>query len=385
MHLVFPSVRVIASTCAGFFRLFLAGALLCSAGLSQALAADKTVPVRVGIIGLTHDHGFGFIPRLRNRPDVELAGIVETNRGLVEAYASNLQLDTNLFFSSVAAMQGKSRVDAVAVFTSTFDHKRVVEECVGRGIRSVMVEKPLAVNFEHARAIAEIAGRHEAEVIVNYETTWYPVHLAAFKLAVTDRALGTLRKIVAHHGHPGPTEIGCTEDFVSWLADPVLNGGGALTDFGCYGAVLMTWLLEGKRPTSVFAVAQQFKPDVYPKVEDEATIVLTYPGTQGIIQASWNWPYDRKDLEIYGARGYLMLPNSTTLRGRVRGAPEKQLDVPPLTAPEADPVSYLAAIARREIKPSGMSSLEYNLVVMEILDAARRSIREGRRVDLPTN
>jgi predicted dehydrogenase len=68
------------------------------------------------------------------------------------------------------------------------------------------------------------------------------------------------------------------------LTDPVLNGGGALNDFGCYGADLITWLLDGQKPTSVFAVTQQFKPEIYPKVEDEATIVLVYPQTQGIIE-----------------------------------------------------------------------------------------------------
>ena len=78
-------------------------------------------------------------------------------------------------------------------------------------------------------------------------------------------------------------------EFLRWLTDPVLNGGGALTDFGCYGANLFTWLMGNVRPLSVSAVTQTFKPDVYPRVDDEATIVVTWPAAVGIIQA-WNCP-----------------------------------------------------------------------------------------------
>ncbi|WP_317196170.1 Gfo/Idh/MocA family protein [Hymenobacter siberiensis] len=60
-----------------------------------------------------------------------------------------------------------------------------------------------------------------------------------------DRALGDIRKMVAHDGHQGPKEIGVNAEFLAWLTDPVQNDGGALPDFGCYGADLMTWLMQG--------------------------------------------------------------------------------------------------------------------------------------------
>ena len=153
-------------------------------------------------------------------------------------------------------------------------------------------------------------------------------------------------------------------------------------DFGCYGADLMTWLMDGQRPTSVFAVTQHFKPDVYPEVEDEATIVLTYPKAQGIIQASWNWPFDRKDMEIYGQTGYVIVPRPDKLRVRRANSAEVETTPEPLSGTQADPLSYLAAVVRGEIKPSGLSSLPVNMTVMEILSAARESAQTGRRVDL---
>lgn len=346
-----------------------------------ARAEDKP-PVQFVIYGLTHDHARGFIPLTRGRTDAQLVGIVEGNRELAERYAKNFNLPASLFHPTLDHLLKATNAQCVAIFTSTFEHRRVVEECAARGLH-IMMEKPLAVNMEHARAIADAAAKAKVQVVVNYETTWYPANHAAYDLIENEHAIGDLRKIVVHDGHRGPVEIGCSKDFLAWLTDPKLNGGGALTDFGCYGADLITWLMKGQRPTSVFAVTQHIKPDIYPKVEDEATIVVTYPKTQGIIQASWNWPIDRKDMEIYGQTGQILIPRRDLLQVRTAKTPTTEKTPPALTAPNADPLSYLAAVTRGDIKPSGLSSLEVNLVATEILDAARMSVESGRRIDLP--
>jgi predicted dehydrogenase len=361
---------------------FVALVLMLSFGSTRAEAPSQ--PVTYAIFGLEHDHANGFIPRARDRPEVQLAGIIEPNQELVSRYARLLNLPTNLFAASLEELLGRTNIQAVAAFTSTFEHRHVVEMCAPRGIH-VMMEKPLAVSLEDARAIETAAKKGGIQVIVNYETTWYPANQNAYTILHDQHAIGDVRKMVAHDGHRGPQEIGCSQAFLKWLTDPVLNGGGAMTDFGCYGADLMTWLMEGQRPTSVTAVTQQVKPQVYPKVEDEATIILTYPQAQGIIQASWNWPFDRKDLELYGRTGYLMAPQRDLLRLRKSGSEESELKLhaPPVPGPSTDEIAYLAAVVRGETRPSGPSSLDVNLVVTEILDAARLSAQTGKRIDLP--
>lgn len=359
--------------------LILAGAIALCAVASRSEAA----PLRFAIVGLVHDHARGFIPTASSRQDVQLIAIVEPNRKLVEEYARNYQLNSNIFYPDLESMLDQTDVQAVAAFTSTYDHLRVVKTCAAKGIH-VMMEKPLAVSLEHARAMEIAAKEGGIEVVVNYETTWYPANHAAYALVHDQQAIGELRKIVVHDGHQGPQEIGCSAAFLDWLTDPLLNGGGALTDFGCYGADLITWLMKGQRPIAVFAVTQQIKPQVYPKVDDEATIILTYPQCQGIIQASWNWPYNRKDMEIYGRTGYVRVPESRHLRMRIGNAEETNPPVPSLAPPQDDPLSYLAAVVNGDISPSGPSSLEVNLIATEILDAARESARTGRRVTLPT-
>ena len=133
--------------------------------------------------------------------------------------------------------------------------------------------------------------------MVNYETTWYRSHGEIWRLVKKQNVAGEIRRMVAMDGHEGPKEIRVQPEFLAWLTDPVKNGAGALFDFGCYGANLMTWMMGNQRPIAVTAMTQTDKPGIYARVDDEATILLQYPKAQGVIQASWNWPYrDRKSV-----------------------------------------------------------------------------------------
>jgi predicted dehydrogenase len=244
------------------------------------------------------------------------------------------------------------------------------------------MEKPLAVSMADARAIARAAHTGGIQVIVNYETTWYPSHAAIWRIVKEQQAAGAIRKMVAMDGHQGPKEIHVGPEFLGWLTDPVKNGAGALFDFGCYGANLMTWMMDNQRPVAVTAIAQTIKPQIYPRVDDEASVLVEYPKAQGIIQASWNWPFSRKDFEVYGERGYAIATGGDALRVRLPGGQEEARTLEPLPPDEHDSISYLTAVVRGKRRPDGLSSLENNLVVTEILAAARESARTGRTIKL---
>jgi len=344
-----------------------------------ALRADDA-PFRVVLAGLTHDHAYGFFDQLRKRGDVSLLGIAESDRALTASYASRYGLAPDLFHDDLDELIRATHPQAVLGYGSTLDHRRVVEIAARHGV-PVMVEKPLAVSLADALAIQRAAREGKIPVLVNYETTWYRSNRAAYDL-VHDGSLGEIRKVVVHDGHKGPREIGVSPAFFAWLTDPVTNGAGALYDFGCYGADLMTWLMDGARPDSVSAVTQSIKPDVYPRVDDEATIVLTYPRAQAILQASWNWPFDRKDMEVYGRTGQVVTVKRDAVRVRLPEKDEQLVEAGPLPPHYADSLSYLKAVVAGGLAPEGPSSLETNLVVSEILDAARRSAATGRSVPL---
>ena len=345
-------------------------------------APGKGRPVRVVVAGLTHTHVHWILGRA-DRGDIEIVGIAEANRDLARRYTERHGLSMDLVHDDLEALLESVRPEAVTAFGTIREHLEVVEACAPRGIH-VMVEKPLAVSLDHARRMAELAREHGIHLLTNYETTWYGSNRRLYDLVHEEDAIGAIRKMVVHDGHAGPVAIGVNEEFLEWLIDPEHNGAGALTDFGCYGADLMTWLMKGQRPLSVSAVTQHLQPDLYPKVDDEATIVLTYPGAQGIIQASWNWPFSRKDTHVYGERGYVHALDATRLRMRLGEEEATHAEAPAPPTPFDDPFAYLAAAVRGEIQPASddLSSLELNLVVMEILDAAMESARTGRRVDL---
>ncbi|HWY07787.1 MAG TPA: Gfo/Idh/MocA family oxidoreductase [Candidatus Acidoferrales bacterium] len=342
--------------------------------------AAEAEPFRVAIAGLVHGHVEGFFSNSTHRTEIRIAGISDPDRSLFDRYAAEFGLDSALYHADLEEMLRTTKPQAVLVYSSTFDHRKIVELCAKHHI-PVMMEKPLAVSLEDAQAIEHAAREARIQVLVNYETSWYRSNHGLFEL-VHAGAIGEVRKVVVHDGHEGPKEIGVSPEFLKWLTDPNLNGGGALFDFGCYGADLMTWLMNGQRPLSVTAVTQQIKPEIYPRVDDEATIILTYPKAQAILQASWNWPFDRKDMEVYGQRGYVITVKRDDLKVRRAGEKEEQLiAAQKVPSPYDDSLTYLRAVVLDGLKPDALSSLETNVIVTEILDAARQSAATWKTVN----
>ncbi len=351
-------------------------------GSFQAESQSAKKPFRIGIAGLTHDHVHGILARADDG-DIEIVGIAEPNRALAERYLNQYKLPLSLWFPSLEEMLDKTRPEAVTAFNSIYEHLAVVKTCAPRKIH-VMVEKPLAVSLDHAKQMQALIQQYGIQLLTNYETTWYGSNLKIEEEYMKKHTLGALRKVVIHDGHQGPKEIGCSKEFLEWLTDPVKNGGGAIMDFGCYGANLLTWLTGGERPLSVVAVTQQMKPLVYPGVDDEATVILMYAHMQGIIQASWNWPFGRKDMEIYGEKGSILADRQGA---RLKTQADKQEEFfasAAIEKPYHDPFAYLAAVVRGEINsgPADLSSLENNVIVVEILEAAKLSAKEGRAIQL---
>lgn len=348
-----------------------------------AFSATPAQPaLRVGIVGLVHGHVHGFLAQSRHSSEIEIVGVAEPDGRLLSQAGTRYGFDRSILFADLEEMLTKVHPQAVLVYTNTYDHRRVVEICARHGVHVVM-EKPLAVSLDDALAMQSAAQAGKIQVLVNYETSWYRSNHAAYDL-VHEGALGEVRKVVVHDGHNGPKEIGVEPEFQAWLTDPKLNGGGALFDFGCYGADLMTWLMDGQRPKTVTAVTQQIKPEIYSSVDDEATIVLTYPKAQAIIQASWNWPFDRKDMEVYGQTGYVITVKRDDIRVRRAGEnAEQPVAAKPVPAPYDNELSYVRAVIVDGAKPDALSSLETNVTVTEILDAARRSATEGKTITLP--
>lgn len=345
-----------------------------------AFSAYAEAPVRVVVIGLVHGHAQGLLSNLPNNSNVQLVGVAEPDTQLAARYEQHFHLDHKLFYSDAEKMLVETHPDAALVYTDIVDHRKAIELAARHHVSS-MVEKPLATTVADALAIRRAARENHVQVLVNYETTWYASNAQAMRDAAENK-LGAIRRIVVHDGHEGPKEIGVGPEFLGWLTDPQKNGAGALFDFGCYGADLATVIMKGATPESVTAVTLNDKPETYPRVDDDATIIVKYAKTQAVLQPSWNWPFSRKDMEVYGATGYAITEAADRIRTRFAGEKvETEGAAPQLVGAQNNSFDYLAAVVRGKLKPEGdLSSLDTNVIVVQILAAARESAKSGRTV-----
>lgn len=365
-------------------------AFVLTVALTQIFGAETRGPLRVAIIGLVHGHVAGFLSGsplvpaggALQRSDVQVVGVVEPDDQLFNRYAIRYHWPPAMHFHRIEDLASRAHPEAALVFTSTAGHTEAVKKCASLGIH-VMMEKPLAVSEKDALAMAAAARNGHIHVLVDYETSWYPSNKIVYDL-VKQSALGTITKVVVRDGHSGPAKIRVQPEFFRWLTDPTENGAGALYDFGCYGADLMTWLLNGEAPVSVSAITKHLQPAIYPNVDDEADVLLNYKTAVAILQGSWNWPFSVKDMDVYGMTGYVKTVGSAHLNiRREQDNEEHASTAAPLAAPYDDPLHYLQAVIRGEIdEGNDLSSLKVNVIVSEILDAARRSAQSGQTITL---
>ncbi len=338
---------------------------------------------RISIVGLNHDHVWDLLKYLENEPNAELVAIAEPQPALVKEAKSRVQSSVK-FYSAYVPMLDEVKPDAVIVTTSNDRHLEILRECAKRHVH-YSVEKPMALNAADAREMEKLANQAGIKLMVNYWNAWVAPSHELFR-RVKDGQVGAVQKIIVQYGHAGPKEIGVSEYFADWLYDPVKNGGGAIIDFGCYGAEWALWL-KG-RPKGVIATAQKLKVEQRNKVDDDSTIVLDYPDATVIIEASWDWPYGMGQVQVFGPKGSLLAtPDELFYRSanddRTNVALEGQrISLNPVPRETGNPISYFIDRIRHDRPIEDPLSTKLNVQVMEILDAARESVRTGVEQEL---
>jgi len=351
--------------------------------MSSSVGAQSTSKTKLAVVGLDHDHVWGLLRDIAKEPNAQLVAIADPHPELVGKAKKQVPADVKFFFDYVK-MLDEMKPEAVIVTTANNRHLEILKECAKRHIH-YSVEKPLATNAADAREMARLARDAHIKLMVNYWNAW-----AASSHELIHRVdageLGPVQKIMVQYGHQGPKEIGVSKYFGDWLYDPVKNGGGAIMDFGCYGAEWALWL-KG-RPTSVFAYTLKLKTEQANAVDDDAVILLEYPDATAIIQASWDWPYSKGQVQVFGPKGSLLATDSAVFYRTAKtpaniDSPDGQpVALAPLEHDTSNPISYLLYCIRNDKPVENPLAPDLNVGVGEILDAARESIRTGRAVKL---
>jgi len=343
--------------------------------------------LRVGVLGLSHDHVWGNIAALASGACGRLVAASEPDPRLRERLRG---LDGSVaLHESHDALLERRDVDAVLVFSDNRASAELGVRALGRGL-PVMIEKPMAADLAGAEALLGAARRAGLPLMVNWPTVWRPALRHGLALA-TSGEIGEPVQLSHRGGHAGPREFGCSPQFVEWLYDPRLNGGGALVDYCGYGAMLCRLVLG--RPQTVTAVSARLRKADLPS-EDTAVVVLTYPRAIGLIEATWNQIGGEPALAmvVFGDRGTLLVhqPRPTREGERVASGHvqivtsegSRTVAPPPLPDAERDGPTYFLTCLREARTVTGPCAADIGRDVQEVLDAALRSAVSGRRVEL---
>ena len=310
---------------------------------------------------------------------VTLVGVAEEHPELV-AEAKKAGVADDLIFADYSKMLDEVKPDFVWAFVENNRHLEIVKACASRKI-SVIFEKPLASTAKDAAAIRDIAKSSGIFVMTNYQMAWWASNYTARKIADSG-GLGKVYRLRGVVGHGGPGSDGARNSFFfEWLTDPVKNGAGALMDFGCYNALWSLWYMG--KPETVYARVDHLQPQRFPKVEDNASLVLGYKDGVGLFEGSWDLPRSFQDLEVFGRTGSLTMVNGKVeMRKSGRGATTEAVKIDPLAKEKASPLAYMADVVQNHHAPDGLVALDINVQVVEIIDAAKLSIKTGKAVSL---
>jgi predicted dehydrogenase len=344
--------------------------------------------LRVGVLGLSHDHAWPNLQALAAGSLGRLAALADPDPALrqrVERDHAGVRVH-----QSYDALLDAGGLDAAMVFADNRTSADLGVRALERGL-PVMIEKPMAADLAGADALLSAARAAGLPLMVNWPTVWRPALRHGLAL-VAAGAVGEPIQLSHRGANPGPREYGCSPQFCEWLYDPRRNGGGALIDYCGYGAILCRHVLG--RPTAVTAVAARLrKPDL--PAEDNAVVILRYARALGVLEASWTHvaAEPASAMVVHGDAGTLAVHQPKAAReGQTAGAGRVQvataagsqfIEPPPLPPDERDAPTYFLSRILDGRPISGLCSAEVGRDAQEILSAALAASATGREVALP--
>lgn len=329
--------------------------------------------IRVGIMSFAHLHAESYVHNLRANPHTAFVGFYDDDdeRGREFAQKYNIKHYRNL---DQLYSQG---LDAVIICAENSRHREMAEMAAKNGLH-ILCEKPLATTVADAEAIVQMCD--SAGVVL---MTAFPMRFSAPLLEVK-RFLdaGGLGKVFACN----TTNQGeCPKHHRSWFVDPVLAGGGAVSDHVVHLADVLAWYLNDT-VTEVYAVANDVLYPGETEVETGGLVMLTYSnGTFATIDCSWSKPpyyptWGGLAFDLIGEKG-LVTANAFK---QVMTVYQHTLQRPVYAywgsdANQAMIDEFIGAIReKRQPRVTGRDGLQ----AVRIVDAAYRSIASGQPVRL---
>ena len=346
---------------------------------TRAKGTEVAENIRVGVLGLVHDHVWENLKHLQELEAVDLVGAADPHEALLERFREQTGVATTC--ADAAELLEAEPMDAVLVYGTNLGSGELVEMAAERGLH-VMSEKPMASDLAVADRMLVAARKAGVLLMINWPSAWNPALHCALDL-VARGAIGRVWQLKWRGGHRGPKEMGCDPYFYNWLYDPIENGGGALVDYLGYGASLARLFIG--QPIAVFAIAGRLvKQDI--AVDDNAIIALEYHDANAVIEATWSeavFAQPAHDVVVYGTGGTLVVARGHVTVHTPENPSGETFQPTPLEAPHRNGPQHFLHCIRSGNPVEGMCSPENSLDAQEVIEAARLSVVTGQKIPLP--
>jgi predicted dehydrogenase len=343
--------------------------------------ANQTQNLRIGVLGMTHDHVWGNLADLKKSNLGELVAAADPNEELLAKVQQDY--DCPAVFEDYEEMLEETELDAVYIFGDNATGAELTILAAEYGLH-VLIEKPMASDLDGANRMLAAVREAGVTLMVNWPFAWWPQLQKAMSMAKGGE-IGQLFQTKYRSAHAGPKELGCTPYFYNWLYDAELNGAGALMDYCCYGAALARTMLG--QPSRVVGVVGHCLKD-YITLDDNAVIIMQWPRAIAITEASWTQIGHLTSYfaTIYGSDGTLHVEPGN--KGRLLLATREHEDgievkVDPLPEDRNNATNYFLSRISQGLPVEGLSSAEISRDAQEILEAGLLSAREGTTMSLP--
>lgn len=245
--------------------------------------ADRTGPIRLGMVGGGHGAFIGAVHRIAARLDGNfelVAGALSSTPEKSQASGRELGLPEDRIYDDFAAMARREArlqdgIEAVAIVTPNHMHLPAAREFLKRGIH-VICDKPLAGTLADAKAFRKVAQASDACFILTHNYTGYPMAREA-RARVAAGELGEIRLVQVEYAQDWLAEAPAPDNKqAEWRTDPARSGaGGATGDIGTH-AWNIARFVTGLEPEALAADLQSFVPGR--PVDDNGHVLVRFKG-----------------------------------------------------------------------------------------------------------
>ena len=364
----------------------LASAALLLSNLEIFAAAEEKI-IKVAIIGCGSVSN-RYIVHLQSSPLVKIVSLCDIKQDRAEAQNKKYNIGANTYNNINALLKGNA-FDLMLTLTDMQMHGSLNKIALQAG-KNVWSEKPLANTYAEGKALVDYAKLKGVRIWGAPAVVTSP-QFEFMSKTIQEGKLGKLASAHGQYGHTGPT-------WSSFFYEPL---GGSMPDLGVYNMATLTGLLGPAKSvmamTSIVNKEREIdeKGIVQVKEEDNAHILLEHDnGVISHIMCGFNYfdPFGHEaknqtlhSIQIFGDKGNMRLigydwePKSVVLDNSWTEAPQVlQTDDKGYQWQEG--ATRIAGALSKNIEPR--INVLHSLHVLEIIEAARKSSKEGIKVKL---